>query len=56
MDKLQDTGGRENHRCAGLTVSRKLLDYILKETVQERKKWHMLVKEKIRNRKRTNVK
>jgi hypothetical protein len=27
LDRLQDTGGRENHRCTGLTVSRKLPDY-----------------------------
>jgi hypothetical protein len=24
LDKLQDTGGRENHVCVGLTASRKL--------------------------------
>jgi hypothetical protein len=29
---------------------------VLKETVQDRKKWRMLVEEKTRNRKRTNVK
>jgi hypothetical protein len=28
----------------------------LKETVQDRKKWHMLVEEKSQNRERTNVK
>ena len=29
---------------------------VLKETVQDRKKWRRLVEEKTRNRKRTNVK
>jgi hypothetical protein len=29
---------------------------VLKETVQDRKKWCMLVEEKIRNREQTNVK
>jgi hypothetical protein len=29
---------------------------VLKETVQDRKKWRMLVEEKTRNRERTNVK
>jgi len=29
---------------------------VLKGTVQDRKKWHMLVEEKTRNRERTNVK
>jgi hypothetical protein len=28
----------------------------LKETVKDRKNWHMLVEEKTRNRERTNVK
>jgi hypothetical protein len=28
----------------------------LKEAVQDRKKWHMLVEEKTRNKERTNVK
>jgi len=28
----------------------------LKEAVQDRKKWHMLMEEKTRNRERTNVK
>jgi len=29
---------------------------VLKEAVQDRKKWRMLVEEKTRNRERTNVK
>jgi hypothetical protein len=29
---------------------------VLKETVQDREKWRMLVEEKTRNRERTNVK
>jgi len=29
---------------------------VLKETVQDRKKWRMLVEEKTRNRERTNMK
>jgi hypothetical protein len=29
---------------------------VLKETVQDRKKWRMLVEEETRNRERTNVK
>jgi hypothetical protein len=59
LDKLQDTGGRENHGCADLRASRKLPAYVfeaLKETVQNKKQWLMLVKEKTRNRERTNVK
>ena len=55
MDKSQDTGGRENHGCDGLTVSRRPLD-ALKKAVQDRKKWRMLVEEKTRNWERTNVK
>jgi len=55
LDKSQDTGGRENHGCDGLTVSRRPLD-ALKKAVQDRKKWRMLVEEKTRNRERTNVK
>jgi len=27
LDKLQDTGSRENHGCNDLTASRKLLAY-----------------------------
>ena len=27
LDKLKDTGGRENHGCDGLTASRKLPSY-----------------------------
>jgi hypothetical protein len=33
-----------------------LLLEVLKETVQDRKKWRMLVEERTRNRERTNVK
>jgi len=29
---------------------------VLKGTVQDKKKWHMLIEEKTRNRERTNVK
>jgi hypothetical protein len=59
LDKLQDTGNKENHGCAGLTASRKLPAYVwelLKETLQDRKKWHMLVEEKSQNKECTNVK
>jgi hypothetical protein len=30
LDKLQDAAGRQNHRCAGLTASRKLPAYVWK--------------------------
>ena len=59
MDKLQDTGGRENHGCAGLTVLKEATGLrleVLKEIVQDRKKWRMLVIENTRNRERTKVK
>jgi len=59
LDKLKDTGSRENHGCYGLTASRKQPAYDWKnqrEAVQDRKKLRTLVEEKTRNRVRTYVK
>ena len=59
MDKLKDTGSRENHGSDGLTASSKQPAYDLedlREAVQDRRKWRTLVEEKTRKRVRTNVK
>ena len=59
MEKLQETGGRENHGCDGLTASRKLPTYDWKTQKKQYKigkKLRKLVEEKTRNRERTNVK
>jgi hypothetical protein len=57
LDKVKDTGSRENHRCDGMTASRKQPAYEdLREAVQHRKKWCTLVEEKTQNRGCTNVK
>ena len=51
MDKLKDTGSRENHGCDGLTASRKQLAYDWKTSEKQYKigkKWRTLVEEKTR--------
>ena len=50
MDKSQDTGKTTDVMATGLWLD------ALKEAVQDRKKWCMLVEEKTRNSGRTNVK
>jgi hypothetical protein len=49
-------GKPRKHRLDSIKEATGLRSKSLKETVQDRKKWRMLVEEKAQNRERTNVK